>query len=449
MTPPPARLAWTIWGLGALLYLFGFYQRVAPAVITGELMNDFGLSAAALGNLSAFYFYSYVLMQLPTGILADKWGPRRLLSAGAFIAGVGTLLFAWSPNIVSANLGRLLIGGSVAVAFVGMLKLAAHWLPPNQFALASGFGLLVGVIGAVFAGVPLQLSVAEYGWRGVMQASAILPIIIGVAIWLVVRDDPQEKGYASYAHTEASSDAARSGIIAGIVEVLRYRNTWLLFIISGGMAGTGLTFSGLWGVPFLTTIYKIPATQAAAINTALLVSFALGGPIFGALSDRIGRRKPLYLMGCAANAIGWTIVTFVPGLPIPVLTLLLVTTGFISGSIPITFAFAKESVPPHLAGTTSGLCNTGVMLAPMILQPAVGWMLDQKWQGEMLDGVRLYDLAAYQAGFSLMLVWAFVGLLLVFFTKETYCEQMRPPQDTPPAPPSAQQTNLEGMKQAS
>jgi MFS family permease len=87
LSPPPVRLAWTIWGLGAVLYLTGFYQRVAPAVMTAELMAAFQINAAALGNLSAFYFYSYVAMQVPTGILADAWGPRRLLTAGALICG--------------------------------------------------------------------------------------------------------------------------------------------------------------------------------------------------------------------------------------------------------------------------------------------------------------------------------------------------------------------------
>ena len=94
LAPPPARLGWTLWGLGAVLYLIGFYQRVAPGVMTGELMRDFQINAAALGNLSAFYFYSYAAMQLPTGLLADTWGPRRLLTIGAFICGLGTLLFA-------------------------------------------------------------------------------------------------------------------------------------------------------------------------------------------------------------------------------------------------------------------------------------------------------------------------------------------------------------------
>jgi len=165
---PPASLAWSVWGLGALLYLFGFYQRVAPAVITDRLMNDFAIGAAALGNLSAFYFYSYVAMQIPTGIIADRWRPRRLLSAGAGVAALGTALFAFSPSLFWANAGRLLIGASVAEAFVSMLKLATHWFAPRQFALVSGMALFCGVLGGVFAGVPLRLLVESFGWRSVM-----------------------------------------------------------------------------------------------------------------------------------------------------------------------------------------------------------------------------------------------------------------------------------------
>lgn len=426
LTPPPARLAWTIWGLGAIFYLIGFYQRVAPAVMTAELMNTFQINAAALGNLSAFYFYSYVAMQVPTGVLSDTWGPRRLMTAGTLVCGVGTLLFALAPNIIWADIGRLLIGGSVAVAFVGMLKLAGHWFAPRQYALSAGLALFVGVVGAVFAGVPLQLLVARFGWRAVMLASAAMPLITGAAIWWLVRDDPNEKGYSSYAHSPASTNSDRPGFVAGVGQIFRYRNAWLLCLVPGGIAGSVLTFSGLWGVSFLTNHYDLTATQAAAVNTTLLVTFAVGGPIFGALSDRIGRRKLLYVGGCIVVALGWSLIIFIPHWPIWLLVLLLALTGFASGCMVIGFAFMRESVPLALAGTAAGLLNMGVMLGPMLLQPAVSWMLDQRWQGEMLDGVRRYSLGAYQAAFSLMLVWAGLSLLLILFTRETYCRQVNP-----------------------
>ncbi|MCP4689105.1 MAG: MFS transporter [Desulfobacterales bacterium] len=420
---PPLRLSWTVWGLGALLYLIGFYQRVAPAVMTSELMESFHIGAAGLGNLSAFYFYSYVAMQVPTGILADRWGPRRLLSLGALVAGAGAVLFAMAPGFGWAAVGRLLIGGSVAVAFVGMLKLAAHWFAPRQFALTSGVALFCGIIGAVFAGVPLRLLVDAVGWRPVMWASGFVTLAAAGAIWVVVRDDPGEKGYASHAHLP-SGGQSNPGIFAGIIAVFKHRNIWLLCCIPGGVVGCVLTFSGLWGVPFLTTHYGLSQAGAAALCSALLVAWAVGGPVFGGLSDRIGRRKPLYVCGCFTALPAWAVIIFVPGLPLPVLTVLLLCAGFASGSMIISFAFIKESAPAHLAGTVSGLCNMGVMGGPMILQPAVGLILDLNWRGDMVHGVKQYSLEAFQLGFSLMLAWLALGSALILLTRETRCEQM-------------------------
>lgn len=422
--PPPIRLSWTVWGLAALLYLIGFYQRVAPGVMTVELMSDFSLNAAALGNLSAFYFYSYVAMQVPTGLLADHWGPRRLLTLGAAVAALGTLLFGIASDAWWANAGRLLIGGSVAVAFVGMLKLAGHWLPPRQYAMASGLALLCGVLGAVFAGVPLGLLVDAFGWRPIMLASAAITACVAIGIWWLVRDDPTDKGYASYAARHTDDDTLiRTGVLAGIGEVCRYRNTWLLYLVPGGVVGSVLTFAGLWGVPYLTTHYGLERTSAAALCSALLIAWAVGGPVFGWLSDRLGHRKPLYALGCLVILVGWTLILMLPGLPISLLTLLLITVGFFSGNMIIGFAFAKESAPARLAGTASGLVNMGVMMGPMLLQPAVGWMLDRSWDGEMAGAVRIYSLEAYRSGFTLMLAWLALALLLILFTRETHCRQ--------------------------
>ena len=421
-TFPPTRLAWMVWGLGAALYLIGFYHRVAPAVMTNELMQEFKLSGAALGNLSAFYFYNYVAIQIPTGILADYWGSRRLLTTGALIAGCGSLIFGLADNMLLAGLGRLMIGGAVAVAFVSMMKLSSHWMKPRHFALASGMALFFGIMGGLAAGVPLRLAITTFGWRHTMQVSSLFALILGVLIWFLVRDDPQEKGYSSYA-PETHQGAARIGIFTGLRQVLSYKNSWLLFLIPGSLVGSVLTFAGLWGVPFLTTHYDLSSTQAAAITSAMLFAWAIGGPVFGYFSDHIGRRKPLYLAGCLTSTLCWSLVVFVPGLPLTFLILLLVCAGFSAGSMIIGFAFSKESVPSQLSGTASGVCNMGSMIGPMVLQPAVGLVLDINWTGKVIDGNRVYDLAAYQFGFSLMLAWLVLSTVLLLFSRETCCQQ--------------------------
>jgi len=146
--------------------------------------------AQALGNFTAFYFYSYFLMQVPTGILADHWGPRKLLTAGSLVAACGTLLFASASSLPPANLGRLLIGGAAGVGYVALLTLATHWFPARFFATISGLTLFCGVAGAVSAGPPLRYLVESFGWRPVMFAAAAALMVLGAAIWRIVTPSP-------------------------------------------------------------------------------------------------------------------------------------------------------------------------------------------------------------------------------------------------------------------
>jgi MFS family permease len=259
-----------------------------------------------------------------------------------------------------------------------------------------------------------------------MLLSAVLTLGVAIAVWLTVRDDPSEKGFESYAAATLTRAKRFSEILSGLKQVFRYANTWMLLVIPGGIVGCVLTFSGLWGVPYLTTHYGMPDTEAAAVSSALLVAWAIGGPVFGGLSDRLGLRKRPYVAGCTVAVSGWGVLLFVHRLPVPVLIGVILVTGFASGCMIISFAFAKESVPPHLTGTISGLINMGIMLGPTLLQPAVGWMLDRHWQGMVIDEVRIYGLGAYRAGFALMFAWAVLSFALLLFTRETHCRQMAP-----------------------
>ncbi|MFH1138291.1 MAG: MFS transporter [Pseudomonadota bacterium] len=422
---PPAFLSWSVWGLAACFYLIGFYQRVAPAVMTVELMTDFGLGAAGLGNLSAFYFYAYVAMQIPTGLLADAYGPRLVLTLGAAAAACGIIMFALADTWAMAGAGRLLIGGAVAVGYVVMLKLAGHWLPHRQYAFSSGLALACGVLGAVTAGVPLRLLVDYFGWRPVMLVSGGLTLVVGTAIFIFVRNDPSEKGYLGYAPPPGLGPGKKGGpsALAGLIQAFKYRNIRLLFLAPGGIVGPVLAFAGLWGVPFLQARYGLSQTQGAAVCSTLMTCWALSGPIMGGLSDRIGRRKPLYLIGAIISTAAWALMIFTPGLPLTAFIVLIVITGFASGVMIIGFAFGKESTPAGISGAVAGVINMGVMSGPTILQPAIGWVLDRFWTGETAGGLRLYSQGSYQAGFALMIAWGALACLFIALTKETHCRE--------------------------
>lgn len=420
---PPFTLALCIWAMGAGLYLIGFFQRVAPAVITRELTADFALSAAALGNLSALYFYSYVAIQIPTGVLVDRWGPRRILAIGGTLAAAGTLLFALAPAYALVGAGRLLVGAGVGVAFVSMLKLATHWVHPSRFALISGLALACGGLGGVSAGMPLRLAVNAFGWREVMLAASVVTALLALATWFIVRDDPRERGLRSFSSQRAGARAEHS-ILGGIREVFRHRNVWLIFIGCGAITGPMLAFGGLWGVPFLSSQYGLSTAEAAFVTSVMLVAWSVGSPLAGVLSDRLRRRKLPLLAGGLLAALLWGVLIYVPALPYPVLITIMIGLGLASGVVVIGFAFCKESAPATLAGTASGIANMGNMLGGMAMQPLIGVLLDFFWDGRVALGVRVYGFSTYAGGFTLMLVWLLVGLAAFAFARETHAKQV-------------------------
>ena len=419
---PPLSAAMFVWALGAALYLIGFFQRVAPAVITAELMTEFGLTAAALGNLSALYFYTYVGMQIPTGVLVDHFGPRRVLTAGAAFACAATLVFSLSSTFGLVAFGRLAIGASVAVAFVSMLKLAAHWVPASRFAMLSGLALACGVIGGVTAGVPLRFAVDALGWRNVMLSVGILTGVLSLLTWWIVRDDPSERGYSTF-HAADGRPKPPGSMLGGILKVLRYPNVWFSFVACGAITGPVLAFGGLWGVPFLVTHYSMSTASAAFVTSVLLVAWAVGGPIVGALSDRLRRRKAPIAVGGIVATLLWGVIIWIPNLPYALLLAVLVAIGLASAVVIIGFAFAKESAPVTLSGTSTGIANMGNMLGGMIMQPVIGKILDAAWAGTLEKGVRVYDLSAYQSGFGFMIAWLAAGTVAIFFSRETRCRQ--------------------------
>ena len=398
---------------------------MVTAVMADQLMADFNIGAASLGNFSSFYYYSYVAVQIPTGIVADYWGPRKLLTAGAILSSVGAFIFASASSIQAANIGRLIIGASMGVAWVSILKLSTRWFKPNQFAVVTGVALCLGILGALSAGVPLRVLMNLLGWRPVIFGAGVVTLIISLAIWIFVRDDPVQKGYDNYAtDTTASNERPKASILSDLSNVFRYKNTWILTLVPASLMGPVLAFAGLWGIPYLTTHYALTPVKSASLISALLISCALGAPVLGALSEKTGRRKPIYFFALCISLVGWIPILFLQNIPLWLLIVLFSIVGFAAGSIVIGMAFVKESVPLALAGTVSGISNMGMEMGPMIVQPAIGMVLDLKWDGLLENGIRIYDLNAYHVAFCAILGLSILGTLLIIFAKETFCRQM-------------------------
>ena len=392
--------------------------------MTSELMRDFGLGAKSLGNLSAFYFYFYVAMQIPAGVLIDSWGARKLLFWGALSAAGGTFLFGATSNFALACAGRAIIGGATAAGWLVLLKLATHWFPARRFAMLSGLGLFFGNLGALVAQVPLRLLIEHFGWRNVVLGSAVILLGVCALVWLIVRNDPSDAGLESHAPAALRTTEKRSmrALLSGFKRVFANRNTWFNIYAKGGNVGPILAFTGLWGTPFLKVRYLLEPAQSDAVCSVMIVCWAVASPLAGALSDKIGRRKPIYLSGAVAAAAGWIAMLYLNVLSLPAFIAVAAITSLASGAVVLGFAYAKESVPVQFLGTISGAINIGNMIGPMLLQPAIGRRLEQNWSGQLANGARLYDLHAYHAAFLLIVAWSAASCLLILATSETFCK---------------------------
>jgi nitrate/nitrite transporter NarK len=291
--------------------------------------------------------------------------------------------------------------------------------------MLSGLGLLIGNIGALTAQVPLRLLVEHLNWRTVVTASAAVILLVAVLAWAFVRNDPSLRGYLSYAplQLQAQKKTSLGQLAAGFKRIFAFRNTWLIFFAQGGLAGPIMTFTGLWGPPFLKARFAIPSTTAAGGCSVMIVCWAGASPFFGALSDRFGRRKPLYVAGCLASAGGWATMFYVTSLPLSAFVVVAALTSVASGSVILGFAYGKESVPVQYLGTVSGAINIGNMIGPTLLQPGIGRILEQHWTGLSANGARVYGVEAFQAAFLLSVGWTLLSCVLSSLTRDTDCKQ--------------------------
>jgi MFS family permease len=242
---------------------------------------------------------------------------------------------------------------------------------------------------------------------------------------MIVRNDPSDEGYVSYAPAELQTKSRASvwTLLKGFPSVFAYRNTWFIFLAQGGFVGSMLAFTGLWGPPYLRTRFDLPATTAAAVCSVMIVCWAVASPLCGHWSDAIGRRKPIYVAGAAIAACGWALLFWVPSLSLIAFITIAAVTSFASGAVILGFAYAKESVPVRFLGTISGATNVGNMIGPMLLQPAIGKLLDRLWTGEVAGGLRVYSADAFRSSFSLIIAWMIMTVVLTACTRETFCKQ--------------------------
>ena len=404
---------WLVWLLGSGFFFYKYLVQVSPSVMTSDLMLAFNVNGVGLGNLSACYFYACLIMQIPVGILLDKYSPRYLTAFAILICGLSTYVFSETNSLAMACISRAFIGFGAAFAAVSCFKAASMWFPPKRFALISGMCMTAAMLGAVGGQAPLSFLVQAYGWRGSLKIVACIGILLSLLYILIVRD---KKGVsASNSSTEAPFNFS---------QILKNKQAWLLSIYSGLAFAPVSVFGGLWGVPFLENAYHLSASQAAIAVSWIFIGFAVGAPLLGWLSDAMGKRKPIMMFGTLLATFSLIAVIYSITLEAKTIGVLLFLFGFGASGFFISFAMIRETFPIILTATVLGFMNTFDSICEAISEPFVGMFLDWGWNGAMLKGVHQFSTIGYKWALTLLPIYLIIAFVVLVFIKETHCKNI-------------------------
>lgn len=406
---------WFIWASSVLFYFYEFMIQVSPGVMAQDLMKDFNIHAVDLGNLSAYYFYSYASMQIIAGVLLDNWGARKLLSISAIACSVGCFFFSIADTLSYAELSRFFIGAGSACAAISTFKLAASWFPPPYFGFMTGLTVMVGMLGAVFGEAPLAFVLQFLGWRQTMLCFSLGSIIIAALIWSFVRDMP--RNFSNVVHKDHKCSWKN------ILVVLKCRQTWLASLYASLMFAPTTALGGLWGVSWMCSYYSLDRSSAANIISFLFFGWAVGSPLSGVLTSYLGTCKSLMQLGTVLSLLCSCALIFINSWSIASLNLLWFLFGLASSGLVPFITIIRQQHSYQVVGTALGLGNAINMIGGALLQPVIGYFLDQNWDGQIINEVRIYTPDNFRESLNIVPILISFSYLILYVLKEESCSK--------------------------
>lgn len=414
----PTKRRWLAWGVLATVFLLVNLHRLSTAVISEELTVDFGTTAAQLGILHASFFLIYAAIQIPTGVLADRVGPRYVGSIGAIVLSLGAVGFALSGSYLPAFVSRGLIGLGSGVIFVSILRFCANWYRTDEFATMAGLTAGIAGLGAIFATTPLAVAVDWTGWRPTVFGLALLGFLGGGAVFAFARRSPADAGLEPIENVPEQSAVTLSETASYLRELLSDIDQWLLSLIFFSAAGTTLTILGLWGVPYLVVVYELEVTTASYFTLVGSIGLLIGGPAVGWISDRLGRRFSPLVAALGAFVLTMAIVPVFGRPPLFVIAGVYFLIGFFGGAVMLTLSIIKELYPAEASGVATATVNGAGFFGATVLPTLMGVALDRYQTGDVVGGTVVYTAFGYRVAFAITTVavaLAFLSALVLYY----------------------------------
>jgi len=395
-----------VWLTATFFAFFQFFLQTATGVIGTEWQQDFHLSEVELSNLSSAFFYTYALMQIPAGILFDRFQPRYILASSAGVLTLGIFLLVYTDQYSVAFIARLLMGAGSAFGFIGMLQVCATNFPANRFAFMVGLSEGIAMSSVTFSIILLNWLVTHYSWRIAMAGCGCITFLIMLATYFFIRDQTIKPHQAAQQLTVCSIAKTLKNIFTHPQVLLGSIYSFFMFAIVNA-------FTSLWGISFLMATNSLDKQTAANMVAMVFIGIAIGGPLSGWLS-KIWEGARNILIGCAALAtIVMSLIVFCPGIPSALLFVLFFLAGMFCSAYIQCFAVIKDSVPAAIRATALATSNMIIMIGAPILQLTIGWLLQNHFFALSDNTAMIYRLSL-----AILPIGMFIAFILAFYIKE-------------------------------
>ncbi|MEE1929938.1 MFS transporter [Streptomyces sp. TRM 70351] len=370
--PPGGGRAMAMWGLGVSVYFVAVTYRTSLGVAGIEAADRFDVGASALSTFSLLQLLVYAGLQIPVGLLVDRWGTRKVLALGIVLFTTGQFGFALADSYPVALACRALLGCGDAMTFISVLRLGTRWFPARRGPLVAQLAGLIGMAGNLVTTLVLARVLAAYGWTPTFAGSAAAGVLALLLVLCFLKDQPA--GHAAGAERPGGRGYVRRQIAAAWAEPGTRLGMWVHFTTQF----PAMVFLLLWGLPFLVRAQGLDVAGAGTLLTVVVLSNMVIGLVYGqTIARHHHARAPIALGTIAATALLWAAVLLWPGqAPLWVLVVLCVVLGACGPASMIGFDFARPANPPERQGTASGIVNMGGFTASMTTLLAVGVLLD-------------------------------------------------------------------------
>jgi len=392
--------AWAVWAVGLVAYVVAVLHRTSLGVAGLDAQERFHVGAGALASFAVLQLLVYAALQVPVGLLLDRFGSLRLIVSGALVMAAGQALMAVADGTTGAILARVLVGAGDAMTFISVLRLVPQWFPARRVPVITQLTGLVGQLGQILSAVPLAALLATRGWTASFAGVAATGVFVALVTLVALRDTPERR-------ISSGPPVTLDRLTADLKHAWLHPGTRLGLWSHFTTQFAGTVFALMWGYPFLIAGEGVSREAASGLLTVYVLTAMAAGPVIGVLVQRHPLRRSWLVLGVVgANAAGWALVLLWPGqAPLAVLVLLVLALGLGGPGSMIGFDLARTFNPPNRLGTATGIVNVGGFVASLLTILLIGMILDAR-----TGGTAAYDLADFKIALSVQYLVGLVGL---------------------------------------